>query len=799
MIRGYLARLDAALRRTRTPSFPLAWLFAPGANALEFALRNTVASLVALGIAFWMALGEPQWAAMTVWITAQGSRGESLSKGRWRLVGTLIGMVGAIGLVAAFPQTPWLFIPALALWAALCTGLATLFHNFRAYAFVLAAYTCAIIATAAIAAPSHVFEIAMARGTYIVLGVVCEMLAGVVFSSSLARRARHNMRRDLSEGIAATCTLLADVLEGKPLSEAAIAAVYARTLRLHDQMEFTVVELGHRDREIANAYEAIGMLSQIVSRGLGMQARLACTPGRSPETAHLVAQVGQFLRDLPDSVTACIVASPPGSSGKTFNILPRSFSGRSPDGSREGSPGGAPGAIRERGLALLACIDRAQHEAVLHAVAAGRADPEGAYPGGAYPGIAHPGDTGPKKAGSGEGGLGEGAFGEAGSKRAFEDAVILRGLSLILSEYDILFSHLETGPEAMPTEPRHRLRRVLNWRVSLHNGLRSAIAICLAGLVWHVTAWPQGAAFISFIAVVVGRFATVDNTVLASNQFFYGACFAALASIVPVFFLLPVANGFEGLCLSIAPFMFMGGLAVRNPSTANAAGSFVTFFPVLVGLDNYGRMDELSWCNTTLSLLLGLGAGVVIFRCVLPFDVDQLCRMLREQCARGLDRICRPRRRIPDERRWVGRITQGMERVIRYAGADITPVMRSELQALLSAMTLGRNLLFLRCFIGDPACPAWLSDEIGSFFRVASERHRWRPGLGPATDRLIVRLEQALGTMGDDEAFPVSRALGALLVIRHEWSRSRAWLEGRTMRAGRTAAALPDADHRMNA
>ncbi|QHI95304.1 hypothetical protein GT348_02560 [Aristophania vespae] len=60
-------------------------------NAVFFALRTTIVSLIALGIAFWMELGEPQWAAMTVWIVAQSSRGMSHSKGKWRIIGTLGG------------------------------------------------------------------------------------------------------------------------------------------------------------------------------------------------------------------------------------------------------------------------------------------------------------------------------------------------------------------------------------------------------------------------------------------------------------------------------------------------------------------------------------------------------------------------------------------------------------------------------------------------------------------------------------------------------------------------------------
>nr|WP_232228063.1 FUSC family protein [Asaia astilbis] len=65
-------RVSQLLRRDRW-----AWLYAPSAQSVEFALRNTVAALLALAIAMWMELDSPIWATMTVWAVAQGTRGES--------------------------------------------------------------------------------------------------------------------------------------------------------------------------------------------------------------------------------------------------------------------------------------------------------------------------------------------------------------------------------------------------------------------------------------------------------------------------------------------------------------------------------------------------------------------------------------------------------------------------------------------------------------------------------------------------------------------------------------------------
>ncbi|WP_310889129.1 FUSC family protein [Gluconacetobacter dulcium] len=150
------------------------WLFAPARADLGFAVRTACAAILSLLIAMWMELGSPQWAPLTVWTVATASRGESFSKARWRLAGTVVGCGVGVALIAAFPQEAGLFFLCLALWTGVCCGLATAFDGYRSYGFLVASFTAAIVATDGIASPGDAFFIAMARGTYIALGILCE-------------------------------------------------------------------------------------------------------------------------------------------------------------------------------------------------------------------------------------------------------------------------------------------------------------------------------------------------------------------------------------------------------------------------------------------------------------------------------------------------------------------------------------------------------------------------------------------------------------------------------------------------
>ncbi|MDG6094480.1 FUSC family protein [Acetobacter sp. AN02] len=278
---GFLTRRLPSLRHLRPIPKPGAernshfrWLIAPTVPALAFAVRTTAAALLALVIALWMELDDPQWAPMTVWIVAQGSRGESLSKARWRIVGTIFGVISSITLIAAFPQQPWLFFPALSIWLGLCCMMATLVHNFRAYALVLMGYTCAIIALGAQHDPEHVFLIAMSRATYIYLGIACEGVLAALFAHNLAEMAHRTMRAKLRSALISVTGAIGPLLEGHPQAIVRSRSLFGPLLSINDQIEFSEVEMGPHAHEGDHARAALAAVSVLLSRGLGMAVRL---------------------------------------------------------------------------------------------------------------------------------------------------------------------------------------------------------------------------------------------------------------------------------------------------------------------------------------------------------------------------------------------------------------------------------------------------------------------------------------------------------------------------------------------
>ncbi|WP_310888907.1 FUSC family protein [Gluconacetobacter dulcium] len=227
------------------------WLFAPARADLGFAVRTACAAILSLLIAMWMELGSPQWAPLTVWTVATASRGESFSKARWRLAGTVVGCGVGVALIAAFPQEAGLFFLCLALWTGVCCGLATAFDGYRSYGFLVASFTAAIVATDGIASPGDAFFIAMARGTYIALGILCEAVLAMLFSPGMRERARGALLARL-RGVSAMARQRLENWHAAEPGPATESALLADIMTASARIEFDVLEMGPAAGRVAD-------------------------------------------------------------------------------------------------------------------------------------------------------------------------------------------------------------------------------------------------------------------------------------------------------------------------------------------------------------------------------------------------------------------------------------------------------------------------------------------------------------------------------------------------------------------
>ncbi len=115
------------------------------AKALVFSIKSFAAAMLAYYLSLRIGLSKPSWAIVTVYIVSQASAGASLSRGLYRLVGTMVGAIATVLIIPNFVDDPILCSIVLACWIGFCLYLSLLDRTPRSYAFVLAGYTASLI------------------------------------------------------------------------------------------------------------------------------------------------------------------------------------------------------------------------------------------------------------------------------------------------------------------------------------------------------------------------------------------------------------------------------------------------------------------------------------------------------------------------------------------------------------------------------------------------------------------------------------------------------------------------------
>ncbi|MGJ8523064.1 p-hydroxybenzoic acid efflux pump subunit AaeB [Carnimonas sp. R-84981] len=133
-------------------------------------------ALLALFITGWLALRfnlqSPSTAMLTTVLILNRQSGMIIAKSFYRTIGTVIGAIVSVLLIALYAQHSELFLLGFSSWIALCAGGAGFMRNFKSYAFVLSGYTTTFITLSSYQHPEMVFNDAVARCSEVMLGII---------------------------------------------------------------------------------------------------------------------------------------------------------------------------------------------------------------------------------------------------------------------------------------------------------------------------------------------------------------------------------------------------------------------------------------------------------------------------------------------------------------------------------------------------------------------------------------------------------------------------------------------------
>ena len=275
------------------------------APPLLFGLRLWASVSLALYLAFWLQLDNPYWAGASAAIVCQPQLGASLRKGWFRMIGTLVGAVMSVVLVACFPQDRVLFLGGLALWAAASAFVATVLRNFASYSAALAGYTVAIVGGDLLGTVGGVdanaaFLLAVSRATAICLGIAC---AGVV----LAGTDLGGARRRLAGQFAELCTSITAGFSGalaamsgrEPAGvQPAGSELLRRVIALEPVIDQTIGEssqIRHHSPVLQSAVN--GFFAALAAwRAVADHLARSLSAGLQPETAAVIDSIPHALR-----------------------------------------------------------------------------------------------------------------------------------------------------------------------------------------------------------------------------------------------------------------------------------------------------------------------------------------------------------------------------------------------------------------------------------------------------------------------------------------------------------------------
>lgn len=567
--------------------------------SLVFGLRLWASVSIALYTAFWLQLDNPFWAGASAAIVCQPQLGASLRKGWFRILGTLIGAVVSVVLIACFPQDRVLFLGALALWAAACAFVATLLRNFASYAAALAGYTVAIIAGDLLGTVGGVdanaaFMLAVTRATEICLGIVC---AGVVLAGTDLGGARRRLAAlfadlagEIADGLADT--LMAGTAGSEfPDTRAAQRELARRVIAIEPIVDQALGESSEIRYYAPLLHRAVDSLFSAL---VGWHAVAGHLAGWHTIASHLA----KLSRNEADQEAATVL-----------KVLPHELlSAAHPEKTA-------------RWIASPTAVQRVYETTVPALVA---------LPAGT-PSLRMLADK---------------------TAEAFAGmAYALDGLTLLVAG--------PTGPALRASGNRFQVPDLLP---ALVGAGRAFVTIVAVSLFWIATGWPGGGLAITFAAIVVLLLAPrAEETYGVALLLVTGYLLDLILTAIVAFAVLPGLRTHNfvafslvmGICLVPIGTLFK---TARKPWQVGLLTAVMMGFVPILRPSNPETYDAQQFYNIGLAIVVGMGAATLSFRLIPPLSPSFRARRLLALTLGDLRRLANGSTRDDWEKRVIGRL-----------------------------------------------------------------------------------------------------------------------------------------------
>lgn len=344
---------------------------------------------------------------------------------------------------------------------------------------------------------------------------------------------------------------------------------------------------------------------------------------------------------------------------------------------------------------------------------------------------------------------------------ADETAKVLAGMLQVLDALALLVD----APSAPPQGERRLRPSIPDWLPGLVNAGRAFVTIAAVELFWVVTAWPNGAATMVVIAVLLLLLSPKGDLAFGGAiAATLGAAASIVCSAIIKFAVLPALDTFPAFCIAIGLFLVPVGFAMARSRQPAAIAVFTvmafTFMPLLAPT-NRMSYDTAQFYNSALAIFVGCGIAPLAFRLLPPLSPALRAQRLLDRTLRDLRRLAIAPQLMRSED-WEARM---------YGRLAALPDQAEPLQRarLLAALSVGSEIIQLRHAAPDLGMAAELDGALAAFAQGRS---------GIAIDRLR-QLDRSLAD--DTDAGPQTatalRARSRILVVSEALAEHASYFE----------------------
>jgi uncharacterized membrane protein YccC len=165
-----------------------------------------------------------------------------------RAIGTVIGAVAIVMLIAIFPQSRYGMLIGLALWCAVCGAVASILRNTASYGAALAGFTAAVIFLDVVDDPANAFSLALIRVLEINIGLASAAAVMILTSTGDARL---RLTCGLADAAAAIMANLTATLAGQRKNAALPREIIRRVVALDALIDEAIGEAAYTRRRAA--------------------------------------------------------------------------------------------------------------------------------------------------------------------------------------------------------------------------------------------------------------------------------------------------------------------------------------------------------------------------------------------------------------------------------------------------------------------------------------------------------------------------------------------------------------------